>query len=55
MAKEAKLKCLRCGCEYTLAVSEETDERTCPRCRSNSVRQIKEEKDGPRHNSLESR
>ncbi len=44
MAKEAKLKCLRCGYEYTTPVSENLEERTCPRCSSNSVRQIREEK-----------
>ena len=48
MAKLAKLKCLRCGYEYTVPPSEsaELEERTCPRCRSNSVRQIQEEKKG---------
>ncbi|HEY87663.1 MAG TPA: hypothetical protein G4O06_06555 [Dehalococcoidia bacterium] len=48
MAKEAKLKCLRCGYEYTSPVSDNTEleERTCPRCSSNSVRQIREEKKG---------
>jgi len=45
MAKEVKLKCLHCGYEYTTPVSEnlELEERTCPRCSSNSVRQIREE------------
>jgi len=48
MVKQAKLKCLRCGYEYTAPPSEsaELEERTCPRCRSNSVRQIQEEKKG---------
>jgi len=48
MAKEVKLKCLRCGYEYTPPPSEnaELEERTCPRCRSNSVRLIREEKKG---------
>ena len=48
MAMQAKLKCLRCGYEYTAPPSEsaELEERTCPRCRSNSVRQIQEEKKG---------
>ena len=48
MAKQAKLKCLRCGYEYTAPTSEgaELVERTCPRCRSNSVRKIQEEKKG---------
>ena len=46
MAKQVKLKCLRCGYEYIPPPSEkpELEERTCPRCRSNSVRQIQEEK-----------
>jgi len=46
MAKQAKLKCLRCGYEYMVPVPEhpELEERTCPRCRSNSVRLIKDEK-----------
>lgn len=48
MAKEVRLKCLRCGYEYTTPVSEtaELEERTCPRCSSNSVRQIQEEEKG---------
>ena len=46
MAKQIKLKCLRCGCEYLSPPAEhpELEERTCPRCRSNSVRLVKEEK-----------
>jgi len=48
MVKQIKLKCLHCGYEYTPPPSEkaEPEERTCPRCRSNSVRQIQEEKKG---------
>ncbi|MFC1870235.1 hypothetical protein ACFLYE_03085 [Chloroflexota bacterium] len=48
MAKQAKLKCLRCGYEYPdpAAESAELQERTCPRCRSNSVRLIQDEKKG---------
>ncbi|MBN1351827.1 hydrogenase expression protein HypA/HybF [candidate division KSB1 bacterium] len=42
MAEEAKFKCLRCGHEY---VDSHTPgvvvERSCPKCRSNSVRRIK--------------
>ena len=45
MTKPVKLKCLRCGYEYTPDPSDdpETQERSCPRCRSNSVRILKEE------------
>ena len=48
MVKEAKLKCLRCGHEYAMPPSESTEleERTCPRCGSNSVRKRPEEKKG---------
>ncbi len=46
MAKEVKLKCLRCGYEYTTPVPDNLEERTCPRCSSNSVRQIREENKG---------
>ena len=44
MAKEAKLKCLRCGHQYTMPQSEnaEPEERTCPHCGSNSVRKLPE-------------
>ena len=40
--KETYFKCLRCGYEYrdpSLA-EEPIKERTCPKCRSNSVRKI---------------
>jgi Zn finger protein HypA/HybF involved in hydrogenase expression len=45
MVKRVKLKCLRCGYEYIASQSEnlEPEERTCPRCRSNSVRLIRDE------------
>lgn len=43
MAKQYRLRCLRCGHEYTItAASPEADERNCPRCHSNSVRLLKE-------------
>jgi Zn finger protein HypA/HybF involved in hydrogenase expression len=43
MAEEAKFKCLRCGHEYTDAFTPGVpQERTCPKCTSNSVRRIKE-------------
>jgi len=37
---DAKFKCLRCGNEYTESFdpAKEPVERTCPNCRSNSVR-----------------
>lgn len=42
MAETAYFKCLRCGHEY---VGEYTprvvEERTCPKCGSNSVRRLK--------------
>jgi len=46
MAKQVKLKCLRCGYEYVTSLSEkpELEERTCPQCRSNSVRLLRDEK-----------
>ncbi len=46
MAKQAKLKCLRCGYEYMSPPSEhpELEERTCSQCRSNSVRLLRDEK-----------
>ena len=46
MASGTKLKCLRCGYEYVQPASDnsEIEERTCPRCSSNSVRQIREDK-----------
>ena len=41
--KEGYLKCLRCGHEFTdpSLMGEPVKERTCPKCRSNSVRRIK--------------
>ena len=46
MTKQAKLKCLRCGYEYNSPPSgnPELEERTCPRCRSSSVRLFRDEK-----------
>lgn len=40
MTEQDNFKCLRCGNEYSLQKSEkdEMEERTCPKCRSNSVR-----------------
>lgn len=43
MAEEAQFKCLRCGHEYTDDyIKGKVMERSCPRCRSNSVRRIKQ-------------
>jgi DNA-directed RNA polymerase subunit RPC12/RpoP len=44
-AKETNFKCLGCGHEYTgIYDPENVTERTCPRCRSNSVRRLPDEK-----------
>lgn len=39
---EQRLKCLRCGFEYTVRVEpdETPRDRVCPKCQSNSVRKI---------------
>lgn len=39
---EAKFKCMRCGHEYTenYDPAKEPMERTCPKCRSNSIRPL---------------
>ena len=43
MAEEAKFRCLRCGSEFTLPYTQGvTEERTCPKCASNSVRRVKD-------------
>jgi DNA-directed RNA polymerase subunit RPC12/RpoP len=43
MAEEAKFKCLRCGHEYVDSYEPgKMEERSCPRCGSNSVRRLKE-------------
>ena len=46
MPQEAEFKCLRCGSVCKLPYSPETEpqERSCPKCKSNSMRRIKEEK-----------
>ncbi len=44
MAEEADFKCLRCGSEFKLPYTKGVmQERTCPKCGSNSVRLIKKE------------
>ena len=45
MAEEAKFTCLRCKAEFLLPYTPGvTEERTCPKCASNSVRREKEKK-----------
>jgi DNA-directed RNA polymerase subunit RPC12/RpoP len=45
MAEVAQFKCLRCGAEFPLHYDPKVvEERTCPKCASNSVRRIKEKK-----------
>ena len=48
MIEQAKFKCLRCGLEYSAPFDPDTEpqERSCVKCRSNSVRRIKEKKSG---------
>jgi len=39
--KETKFKCLKCGHEYTGTFDpKHVTERSCPQCRSNSVRRL---------------
>jgi len=43
MENQAKFKCLRCGNEfYDNYDPKVIAERTCPKCKSNSVRRMKE-------------
>jgi predicted Zn-ribbon and HTH transcriptional regulator len=40
-AKETNFKCLMCGYEYVgMFDPKNVTERTCPKCRSNSVRKM---------------
>jgi len=42
MAKEVYLRCMMCGYEYGEKVEDGVDEeRSCPKCRSNSIRVLK--------------
>ena len=44
-AKEYQFKCLNCGYEYAgMYDPKNVTERTCPKCRSNSVRRLPEKK-----------
>jgi len=43
--KQVRFKCLMCGHEYAgIYDHENVTERSCPKCRSNSVRRLPEEK-----------
>ena len=46
MTEHRKYKCLRCTHEFSAPFNpdEEPQERTCPKCRSNSVRHLKQRK-----------
>ena len=42
MANVVNLRCMMCGHEYSEKVEEGVDEeRSCPKCRSNSIRVLK--------------
>lgn len=44
-ARETRFKCLNCGHEYTgMYDPDNITERTCSKCRSNSVRRLPDEK-----------
>jgi putative FmdB family regulatory protein len=44
--KDVSFKCMMCGHEYEELVDPDKDEeRSCPKCRSNSVRQLKKKKE----------
>jgi DNA-directed RNA polymerase subunit RPC12/RpoP len=44
-ARETQFKCLNCGHEYKgMYDPDNITERTCPHCRSNSVRRLPEKK-----------
>jgi putative FmdB family regulatory protein len=46
--KEASFRCMMCGHEYEEMVNPEKDEeRSCPQCRSNSIRHLKKKKEKP--------
>jgi DNA-directed RNA polymerase subunit RPC12/RpoP len=44
MEEQSRFRCLRCGHEYTATDAKDGAlvERTCPKCRSNSIRPLKE-------------
>ncbi len=44
-ARDTHFKCLNCGHEYNGVYDhDKVTERTCPQCRSNSVRRLPEKK-----------
>ena len=45
MEVQRKFRCLRCGHEFTATHTKDGElvERTCPKCRSNSIRMVKEQ------------
>jgi predicted nucleic acid-binding Zn-ribbon protein len=46
MAEQVTFKCLRCGHEFR-GVYDTDIERMCPKCRSNSVRRMKDKRESP--------
>lgn len=45
--RETRFKCLHCGHEYTAIYdAQNVAERSCPQCRSNSVRRLPNPKAG---------
>ena len=46
MSEQGNFKCLRCGLDFTESYDpkHEPQERSCPKCRSNSIRLIKEKR-----------
>jgi Zn finger protein HypA/HybF involved in hydrogenase expression len=45
MSQQATFVCLRCGAEHQAEFSPKVvQERTCPKCHSNSVRRVKKKK-----------
>ena len=44
MEVQRKFRCMRCGNEFTATHTKDGElvERTCPKCRSNSIRMVKE-------------
>jgi predicted nucleic acid-binding Zn-ribbon protein len=46
MPEQVTFRCLRCGNEWR-GILDTDVERMCPKCRSNSVRRVKEETKAP--------
>ncbi len=49
MEVQRQFRCMRCGNEFTALHTKDGElvERTCPQCRSNSIRLLKDDKDKP--------